>query len=241
MLEYYARWFSTVEINATFYASRPPDNRARLNPAMAENWIAITNGRVQFCVKAPRVFSHERRGPKENGTVFKEFLAPLIEARALGCVLIQFPQSFRPGPEQLAYVSKFRDYLRDVPVAAEFRHRSWAAPRVFELLVREQISYVCVDEPQLSALLPPIVRATAAVAYVRFHGRNAERWYDHEQAWQRYDYSYTDGELEEWAGKLEYLASAAEVERIHAFFNNHAHGQAVDNARRLRMIIDRRM
>lgn len=39
-------------------------------------------------------------------------------------------------------------------------------------VVRELgVAYCCVDEPRLPNLPPPVARATAPVAYVRFHGR----------------------------------------------------------------------
>jgi hypothetical protein len=41
----------------------------------------------------------------------------------------------------------------------------------------------------LPGLLPSLVVATGPIAYVRFHGRNAAEWYQHEQAWERYNYT----------------------------------------------------
>jgi len=66
---------------------------------------------------------------------------------------------------------------------------------------------------------------------VRFHGRNREKWWCHEAAWERYDYLYSDAELAEWVPKIRSLAE--QTGTCFAFFNNHAHGQAVSNARAL--------
>ena len=49
--------------------------------------------------------------------------------------------------------------------------------------------------------MPPVAVATGPVAYVRFHGRNAAKWYNHQEAWERYNYTYSTDELQEWAPK----------------------------------------
>ena len=85
----------------------------------------------------------------------------------------------------------------------EFRHKSWAQPAVFSYLRTLNLGYVCVDEPRFDNLMPPIVEATASPAYVRFHGRNYEKWWHHQEAYERYDYLYTSEELAEWVPKLQ--------------------------------------
>ena len=52
-----------------------------------------------------------------------------------------------------------------------------------------------------------------------FNERNAARWYEHEEAWQRYDYTYSEGELREWVPKLHQLDEAAPLTLV--YFNNH--------------------
>ena len=74
---------------------------------------------------------------------------------------------------------------------------------------------------------------TSPVGYVRFHGRNAAKWWQHEQAWERYDYRYTSEELEPWAPRIQQMASSAEV--VYVFANNHWLGQAIDTARQLKL------
>ena len=88
-----------------------------------------------------------------------------------------------------------------------------------------------MDEPQLPNLPPPIVRAPSPPGYVRFHGRNRRKWWTHEAAWERYDYLYSEAELREWVPRIRALSEGAGV--CYAFFNNHARGQAVTNARML--------
>ncbi len=64
--------------------------------------------------------------------------------------------------------------------------------------------------------------------YVRFHGRNAARWWEHEQAYERYDYTYSQEELQEWVPKIRELD--AKAENTFLFANNHWQGQAVHTA-----------
>ena len=51
-----------------------------------------------------------------------------------------------------------------------------------------------------------VLAVTAPITYVRFHGRNAAKWWRHEHAHERYDYLYTEGELAEWVPKIRELA-----------------------------------
>lgn len=104
-----------------------------------------------------------------------------------------------------------------------------------DLLRSLGLGFCCVDEPRLRGLLPPLAVATGPVAYVRFHGRNAAKWYNHAQAWERYDYTYSAAKLREWTPKLRQLDAAAAHTLV--YFNNHYVGQAVRGARDLRQLL----
>ena len=56
--------------------------------------------------------------------------------------------------------------------------------------------------------------------------RNAAKWSEHENAWERYDYTYRDEELLEWVPRLKALDSEAPLTLVYA--NNHYRGQSVD-------------
>ena len=66
----------------------------------------------------------------------------------------------------------------------EFRNIQWVHERTFALLREEGLGFCCVDEPRLRAV-PATCGGTSRLAYVRFHGRNAAKWWKHEQAWER--------------------------------------------------------
>ena len=162
-------------------------------------------------------------------------LQPLAEAGKLACVLAQFPYSFHPTPDNRAYLGWLRDGLGDLPAVIELRHADWVTPATFELLRSLGLGFCCVDEPRLRGLLPPVAVATGPVAYVRFHGRNAAKWYNHDQAWERYNYTYTAAELQEWAPKIRTLDAEAALTLV--YFNNHYVGQAVKGARDLGQLL----
>jgi uncharacterized protein YecE (DUF72 family) len=156
---------------------------------------------------------------------------PLAQAGKLACVLAQFPQSFRPTPENTTYLSVVREGLGDLPGVVEFRHAAWATEEVFAQLRALGLGYAVVDEPRLPGLMPPTAVATGPVSYVRFHGRNGAQWHRHTEAWQRYDYDYGDDELREWTAPIRALE--AETTDTVVIFNNTPRAQAVANARGL--------
>jgi uncharacterized protein YecE (DUF72 family) len=97
------------------------------------------------------------------------------------------------------------------------------------------MGFCCVDEPPLKGLMPPVAVATSPVAYVRFHGRNAAKWWQHEQAWERYDYTYSEQELETWIPRLKELAATSPLTLVYA--NNHYKGQSVDTIHKLEKLL----
>jgi uncharacterized protein YecE (DUF72 family) len=225
-LAFYARAFDTVEVNMTFY--RPPAEKT------LAAWVERTPAGFLFSVKAFRGLTHERTAPDFAG--FVQGLRPLVAAGKLACVLAQFPQSFHPTAANVDYLGRLRAGLGDLPAVVEFRDAAWATAETYERLRTLGLGFVCVDEPRLKGLMLPLAVATAPVAYMRFHGRNARRWYRHEHAWQRYDYLYTRAELEEWVPRLRALEKAAE--QTYVYFNNAWQGQGLANARQLQSLLE---
>jgi uncharacterized protein YecE (DUF72 family) len=70
------------------------------------------------------------------------------------------------------------------------------------------------------------------VGYVRLHGRNHARWFDHDEASQRYDYLYTEQELDSWVARIRQISQQAG--QTFVFANNHYRGQAPANALELK-------
>jgi uncharacterized protein YecE (DUF72 family) len=220
MLRYYARRFGAVEVNFTYY--RMPTART------LKQMSAKTDEGFKFVVKANSEMTHERTGEPEVFAVFQEALKPLADEEKLGCVLAQFPNSFRPGEANIEYLHWFKEQMPEIPITVEFRNRQWLNADTFDLLEALDLGFCCVDEPALKGLLPPVAIATSGIGYVRFHGRNAREWYDHSEAWQRYNYLYSEEELKEWVDKVKEVEKATDESFV--FFNNHYQGQAAINA-----------
>jgi uncharacterized protein YecE (DUF72 family) len=226
-LAFYAREFNALEINFTYY--RMPN--ARTLAGMARK---VPAGFL-FTVKTPQEMTHTRAADAALFDQFVGALQPVIETKKFGAVLAQFPSSFHNTKENVDYLKRFGEHLRDLPTVVEFRNVQWLTEETFAFLREQSLGFCCVDEPRLKGLLPPIAEATSNVAYVRFHGRNAAKWWQHEQAYERYDYTYSREELGEWTPKIEKLNQAAET--VFVFANNHFRAQGIDTARQLRLML----
>jgi uncharacterized protein YecE (DUF72 family) len=227
-LEYYSNYFDACEINATYYS--PPTTR------MTEGLLRKSRGRVTFSIKANRRMTHEQDADDAFFSGFVEALRPIEEAGRLGAVLAQFPQSLKPDRHGKDVVERIYEGLRGLPLVFEFRHARWAHKRVFDWMSGRDIGLCCVDEPPIRGLFPPIVKVTSRkIAYLRFHGRNAQKWHEHEQAYERYDYLYSESELREWLPKIGRLAD--EAEKVFVFYNNHFQAKAVENAMQLKALL----
>lgn len=236
MLSFYASRFRAVELDFTYY--RMPS--AATLGSMAKR----TPPGFEFCVKAFRGMTHEP--PEQPGDLaglfyqFVDALRPLRDDGKLGCVLLQFPWSFRWGAAGLGYLEACADLLRGIPTVVEFRNSGWMAEpvraRVLGRLREIGLGFCAVDEPRLRGLMPPLAAATTDTGYVRFHGRNAAKWWKHDMASERYDYLYTEDELREWTGRIEQLAR--ETVKTYVFFNNCHAGHAATNAAMMASLLD---
>ncbi len=221
MLDYYIKHFPTVEINSTYY--RIP------HPAVMANIEKKTPDNFEFMVKTPSTVTHKRKNIKSSVDEFKECLKPMQESGKLKGLLAQFPYSFKYDEKNLDYIKRCREMLSDYPLFVEFRHAGWVNRRMYDAFKADDIGYVAVDEPPLPGLLKPDLFNTTDTAYIRLHGRNAEKWWDGGPL--RYDYDYKPEELEEWKNKLKKIEEKAK--KVYIFFNNCHLGQAVKNAREL--------
>jgi uncharacterized protein YecE (DUF72 family) len=194
MLRYYAGKFSSVEVNASYYAIPSPASFAR----MAEN----TPESFAFAVKAHKDLTHSEHADPETFKRFISAIDPLVQAGKLGCILVQYPWSFKKQDSNIARVRQLKLEFGDLPVVVEFRNAGWVGNDTFGLLRENQLGFCCVDEPKLNGLMPGIAVATSPIGYVRFHGRNAGKWWNHDAAWERYNYLYSAAELGEWVPKV---------------------------------------
>ncbi len=248
-IRHYAERFDTVEANSTYY--RLPD--AELVGTWAERvpdgftmHVKAFGLMTRHPVKVDAlpedlrdVMPVDERGrvdrpPRElRAEVFRRFsraLEPLRERGKLGGVLLQFPPYVVYKSLSLDYLEWAADQLAGDDVLVEFRHRSWLdednRAETLAFLEARGLSYVIVDAPKTDAknLVPTVVARTSGTAYVRFHGRNAATWNKRTgSAAERFDYLYSEAELQEWVPPLRELA--ADAESVYAMFNNNGRSQ----------------
>jgi uncharacterized protein YecE (DUF72 family) len=226
-----ASLFDTNEINSTFYRIPPP--------SMSENWSRKVehNPRFLFTAKLYRGFTHERESGDADRAAFLEAMKPLSDAKRLGCVLVQFPMSFHDTAENRRHLEETLGRLESLPLAVEFRHASWNNEEAQQLLSRHRAAFVNIDQPAFSDNLPATEHVTAPIAYFRFHGRNADKWFGPDTSnEERYNYLYSARELDPWVSRIRDAAQRAPG-GVYAILNNHFRGQAVANALELQAVL----
>jgi uncharacterized protein YecE (DUF72 family) len=234
-LAYLARFFATVEVNATLYRPFPAP--------VAQRWaerVAAVRPDFRFGVKLWRRFTHERGTAYTADDVRQARAVPdaLAEGGRLGAVLLQFPWSFKRGEESEEWLRGLFDAFAGLPLVLEVRHASWDVPDLYQELAASGVGFVNVDQPLFHRSIRPSAIATAPVAYVRVHGRNFKDWFRKAAPRDaRYDYLYTAGELEPWARRTRALAASAMAPDVYVVTNNHFRGQAVANAAMLESLV----
>jgi uncharacterized protein YecE (DUF72 family) len=221
MLEYYSSRFPVVEVNSTWHALPSPKSilsMARRTPPDFE-----------FILKAYKGLTHQYEDNDEEFTRFRELIRPMEDHGKLACLLAQFPWGFKNTDANRDYLKHFREKLPDQEIAVEFRNEEWITDETLDLLRQLKMAFCCVDEPRLKGLVKPHVFLTTNIGYVRFHGRNYETWWDRKRkSWERYNYLYSEEELQEWVPRIMELEKKAE--RTYTIFNNHYRGKAARNA-----------
>ena len=225
---YLAEFFDTIEINTSFYQP--------LKPSLATQWIArvATNPRFLFTAKLWQKFTHEGGTSAEDERAVRAGLNPLHEGGRLGAVLLQFPFSFHNTPENLARLKLILETFREYPLVVEVRHSTWSKREFYEFLHERGVGFCNIDQPVIGRSLTPSERATSVVGYVRLHGRRYDTWFSDDPAMpaeERYNYLYSEKELEPWAERIRHVAEHTQTTFV--VTNNHYQGKAIVNALQL--------
>ena len=177
MLRYYAARFPTVEINATFYRMPTPKTLA--------GWDAATPSDFVLALKAPQRITHfaRLRGIDDPLRFFCDTARTL--GPKLGPLLFQLPPNFKKDTDRLAATLSLLP--PDLRCAFEFRHDSWLAADVYDLLRRRNAALCIADSASAST---PLV-ATADFGYFRLR-----------------DEGYTDADLGRWAETIRGLGES---------------------------------
>ena len=234
---YLAEFFDTIEINTSFYQPLRPDHAAQ--------WIdrVAANPRFVFTAKLWQRFTHDIRSIQAGSAASEERevragFDVLRAAQKLGAVLLQFPFSFHRTTETVAYLAALLKRFADYPLVVEVRHGSWDSRETLEFLRTSGVSFCNIDQPIIGRSLAPSAEATAAVGYVRLHGRRYDTWFSDDTkipAHERYNYLYSAEELAPWVTRVRKVGEAAR--NTFVITNNHFQGKAVVNALQLISIL----
>lgn len=221
-LGYLAQYFDTIEINSPFYRIPPP--------AHAKSWVkrVAANDGFKFTTKIFRGFTHEKAAlVQDDLKAFRNYLDPLMDAGRLGAILIQFPWSFKNTPESREKLVALFDAFKSYPKSLEVRHATFQERDFYDFLDERDVAWVNVDQPLFHDSVKPADTVTGPIGYARLHGRNYEKWFAHEESWERYNYLYSSQELEPWVDRIEHMARSRDT---YVITNNHFRGQAILNA-----------
>jgi uncharacterized protein YecE (DUF72 family) len=230
-LVYLSRFFDLVEINSTYYGPG--------SPKAAESWVQRVreNPRFRFTAKLWKRFTHDRDQAWTTAEVdqVRSALEPIAKAGRLGCVVAQFPWSFKRTPESEEWLGDVLNAFADFPLAVEVHHASWNQPAFYASLAEKTVGIVNIDQPAFHHSIKPGATVTAPVGYVRLHGRNFENWFrENAESHERYDYLYTEDELKAWLDRIH--AIAEKTRETYVITNNHYLGKAPANAAMLRKL-----
>jgi uncharacterized protein YecE (DUF72 family) len=227
-LSYYASKFDTLELNSTYYQLPALGSVLGMLRKVPDDFL--------FVVKGHRDLTHGRGQAKETLAKFRETLKPLRAEQKLGGVLLQFPATFACSGDNEDYLRWVTESLSDLTsVIVEFRHERWLTVGTMDVLRELGAAFCIVDLPQVRQLPSSRIEATAPIAYVRFHGRNADKWAGPATRNERYDYDYSDEELKEWVEPITNLGKYSET--TYVLFNNHYRGKAAKNAETLQHML----
>jgi uncharacterized protein YecE (DUF72 family) len=225
---YLADFFDTIEINTSFYHP--------LKPAFAAQWLqqVAANPRFLFTAKLWQKFTHQDDTTLEDVKIVRAGFDVLRNANRLGAVLLQFPFSFHHTPENLTRLNHILGDFAIYPLVVEVRHASWAKKEFYELLHERGVGFCNIDQPLIGRSIKPSERVTSPIGYVRLHGRRYDTWFTDDPASppsERYNYLYSEEELQPWAKRIEHVAKSAKTTFV--VTNNHFEAKGIVNALQL--------
>lgn len=243
-LEDYASHFPFVEIDTSFYGI--PTKKS------VQSWIDKTPDTFQFIPKAYSAmtthsdFSKSYDSIEEMFDLYKVQFYPMIAAKRIKAFLFQFPPFFHCTEKNINYLIEVNHLMGTLPVAVEFRHKSWYSEEnkenTLKLLKELFFIHTVVDQPQTPGnSIPQVLEATnKRLTLFRLHGRNYSGWLNasEDPAWRanRTLHDYTSEELmdlKEYALILEQQSKEVAI-----IFNNNSGGHAAKNAKELQELLN---
>jgi uncharacterized protein YecE (DUF72 family) len=206
-LEWYATRFASSEINGSFY--RTPSEEA------VQAWREQTPPNFRFAWKASQFITNWKRLGESSANSIGVMVSRLkILGPKCGPVLFQLPARFEADGERL------ESFLRMLPkkysYAFEFRHESWYAPGILNILKADNVALCFSDHHQA----PAPWTVTASHVYVRGHGPGG-----------RYKGHYSERTLRLWARRIRRWQS--DGLNTYVYFDNDQKSAAPADAQKL--------
>lgn len=227
-LAYYARYFSAVEVDSTFYHAP--------KASVVAHWAEATPDGFVFACKLPQQITHEQRlrDSTESLHEFLRVLEPLGEK--LWCVIVQLPPSFRPRRDEGALRAFVQQLPGHVRFAFEFRHAEWHQPRIAHLLEEHRVAWVWNDLTPFDHQREGAFEFqpdTSDLVCVRLMGDLDKKYGADGQKIHRYRKLMwpRDAALESWAVRLR--QAAENHRRLFVAVSNHFEGYAPHTVQRL--------
>jgi len=257
-LAWYAGHFEMVEVNSTFYSVPDPRMVERWCRCTPDGFVfdvklhqLLSRHSTALKLLPPKL--QRRAETNEKGKVkltpaieqamIREFLHALEILRAsgkLGALLLQLSPGFSPRKHPLSELDDLLGAIGDYPAAIEFRNRNWVEGEqldaTLKYLAARPAALVWVDAPVQDhfTIMPASLNAitNSRLGYLRLHGRDARAYLTGKTVAARFNYNYSDEEIDQVAARCRRLAD--ETSSVHVVFNNNALDYAPHAALRLR-------
>ncbi len=241
-LRWYAEHFNYVEVNATFYAIpnvRTVDRWCLETPDNFLFDVKLPKVLSRHAMQAKFLPPDLRSKLKLNGpnvaldSVTEELvvkrllyeLNPLFQAGKFGAFLLQLSPSFRPRTNRLEELDSLRERIAPHSMAVELRNRDWVTPdrleETLEYFRSRKLTFVLVDAPESEhfTVMPGMLSVTnPKLGYFRYHGRNEAGYIKGRSVAERFDYDYSDEEVEELVQRAREVS--VQVDELHLVANN---------------------
>jgi len=257
-LAWYAQHFNLVEVNSSFYAvprsalvarwcEQTPDDFVfdvklhRLLSRHSTQTKMLPTGLRKLAGGDDKAVL-TRKLETELVKVFLESLEPMIDCGKLGALLLQLSPSFSPRKHSLTELDHLIELLDGHKVAIELRNRNWVddeqRQKTIAYFRSQRVAMVVVDGPPGDhfMIMPSFdVVTTRRLAYLRAHGRNTRGYVSGRTVADRFDYDYSNNELEEIADRALGLSDIA-ID-THIVFNNNKSNYAPKAAEGFQRIV----
>ena len=230
----YARRYSTVEIDSTFYAV-PKDSTIL-------GWRERTPADFLFASKVPQIVTHDKFLEDCEGEMRHYLKSMSLLGDKLGPILFQFPYyAKRTNVTEDEFLKRLRSFLEALPTgefrfAVEVRNKNWINPYLCEILHDHGIALALIDHPWMSSpdtLFRQREIVTADFAYIRWLGDRKGI----EKITTTWNEIIVDREpaLKTWVPHIKHVLD--QQKDLFGYVNNHYAGYAPDNVDYLKKLL----